>query len=51
MDKEKKEEYKLLRKSKINDLQKHLSLIGASYLKIDNLSNIYSEFFNFFSKK
>ncbi len=51
MDEEKKEEYKDLRKNKIKDLQKHLSLIGASYVKIDNLTNIYSEFFNFFSKK
>lgn len=48
---EKKWEYKELRNNKIIALQKYLSSIWVSYLKIDNLTNIYKEFFNFFSKK
>ncbi|NDK08885.1 DUF58 domain-containing protein [Candidatus Gracilibacteria bacterium] len=50
-DKEKKDEYIAYRKDKINMLSWYINSIKASYLKIDNLSNIYSEFFNFFSKK
>lgn len=50
-DKEKKDEYIAYRKDKINMLSRYINSIKASYLKIDNLSNIYSEFFNFFSKK
>lgn len=51
LNEEKKLEYKELRNNKIKSLQKYLSSIWVSYLKIDNLTNIYKEFFNFFSKK
>lgn len=51
LNEEKKREYKELRNNKIKSLQKYLSSIWVSYLKIDNLTNIYKEFFNFFSKK
>lgn len=51
MDEDKKNEYKELRNSKIKNLEKYLRWIRVSYIKLDNLSNIYKEFFNFFSKK
>lgn len=51
LDEEKKQEYTKLRNTKIRDLQLYLNKIWIRYLKIDNLSNIYKEFFNFFSKK
>nr|MDD3720458.1 DUF58 domain-containing protein [Candidatus Gracilibacteria bacterium] len=48
---EKKDEYKKLREKKIKDFSIYLNRMGISYLKIDNLTNIYKEFFNFFNKK
>lgn len=50
LDERKKEEYIKLRKQKIEDLKKYLQSFGISYLKIDNLSNIYKEFFIHFNK-
>jgi hypothetical protein len=51
LDEEKKEQYKNLRNTKIRDLYLYLNKIWVRYLKIDNKTNIYKEFFNFFSKK
>jgi hypothetical protein len=51
LDEEKKEQYKNLRNTKIRDLYLYLNKIWIRYLKIDNKTNIYKEFFNFFSKK
>lgn len=51
LNEKKKEEYRELRKNKINDLSKYLVNLKISYLKLDNKSNIYKEFFNLFAKK
>lgn len=47
----KKEEYKLLRKNKIRDLSLYLNNYWANYIMLDNKSNIYKDFFSFFTKK
>ncbi len=50
LDKEKKTEYAILRKTKIKNFSRYLHSIKVRYISIDNLTNIYKEFFNFFSK-
>lgn len=50
-DETKKEMYKNLRDAKIKSFSKSLNSLGVGYLKIDNLTNIHKEFFNFFNKK
>lgn len=50
LDEEKKEQYAILRKTKIKSFSKYLHSIKARYISIDNLTNIYKDFFNFFSK-
>lgn len=47
----KKEEYKKYRQEKINNLSRYLWKVWISYLKIDNLTNIYKDFFYFFKLK
>ncbi len=50
LDEEKKEQYAILRKSKIKSFSRYLHSIKVRYISIDNLTNIYKDFFNFFSK-
>ncbi len=47
----KRYEYKELRKRKIKDLFMYLTNLRITYLKLDNKSNIYKDFFNLFAKK
>ncbi len=50
-DDEKKENYKKYRQEKIKKLSNYLNKLWISYLKIDNFTNIYKEFFYFFKLK
>ncbi|MDD3303149.1 MAG: DUF58 domain-containing protein [Candidatus Gracilibacteria bacterium] len=50
LDKEKKSEYVDLRKQKIKGFSNYLNTLGIGYLKIDNLMNVYKEFFYYFKK-
>jgi len=50
LDKEKKSEYVDLRNQKIKWFSNYLNTMWIGYLKIDNLMNVYKEFFYYFKK-